>query len=350
MSVSDDWRRTKELFLQALERDPREREALLRAVPDRVLAAEVSSLLVAHEGAGEFIERPRVVGQSGLLEAITGTWAIGRRIGRYKVLRQLGRGTLGSVFQARDEEADEDVALELLAPEVQALVGDAAVAALVARIGELDHPGLARLREAGRTPEGLPYLIAEYVRGTQLPRHADSEDLDVGARLALFRELLDAVAFAHRHGVAHGDIKPRNVLVTADGQVKLIDLGLSSLLAGAVREALGPAPRLPSVTTPYSSPEQVRGEGPGVGSDVWALGALLYELLAGVPPHGAVAQSPDRLRHAILGDDVPAPSEVSGRPLPLALDALVLRLLARDPEKRAASVAEVQAALAALDA
>lgn len=348
MSATDDWRRVKELFLQALERGPREREALLREVPDRVLAAEVSSLLLAHEGAGEFIERPRVVGQSGLLEAITGTWAVGRKIARYKVLRQLGRGTLGSVFQARDVEADEDVALELLAPEVQALVGDEAVAAMVARIAELDHPGLARLREAGRTPEGLPYLIAEYVRGTQLPRHAERARLDLPARLALYRELLAAVRFAHEHGVAHGDVKPRNVLVTPEGTVKLIDLGLSALLAGTVRAALGAEPALPTVTTPYSSPEQVRGEGPSVASDLWALGALLYELLAGTPPHGAEAQAPDRLKHAILGEDVPAPSEVSGRDVPLALDALVLRLLARDPARRPAGVAEVEAALAGL--
>jgi serine/threonine protein kinase len=348
MSVTDDWRKVKELFLQALEREPREREALLSREPDRVLAAEVSSLLEAHEEAGEFIERPRVVGQSGLLEAITGTWAVGRRIGPYKVLRQLGRGTLGSVFQARDVERDEDVALELLAPEVQAFVGDAAVASLVARIGQLEHPALARLREAGRTPEGLPYLVAEYVRGTQLPRHADREELDVPARLALFNELLGAVGFAHRQGIAHGDVKPRNVLVTAEGALKLIDLGLSALLAGAVREALGNHPRLPTVTTPYSSPEQVRGDGPSVASDLWALGALLYELLAGAPPHGTVAQSPDRLKHAILGEDVPAPSEVSGADLPLALDALVLRLLARDPAARPRDVAEVEAALAGL--
>ena len=348
MSTIDDWRRVKELFLQALEREPPEREALLADVSDRVLAAEVSSLLEAHEEAGEFIERPRVVGQSGLLEAITGTWAVGRRIGPFKVLRQLGRGTLGSVFQARDVERGEDVALELLAPEVQAFVGDAAVAALVARIGELDHSALARLREAGRTPEGLPYLVAEYVRGTQLPRYVESQGLGRGERLRLFEQLLAAVAFAHRQGIAHGDIKPRNVLVTAEGSLKLIDLGLSALLAGAVGEALAGTPRQPAVTTPYSSPEQVRGEGPTVASDLWALGALLFELLTGAPPHGAVAQNPDRLKHAILGEDVPVPTEAGAGDLPTALDELVLRLLARDPQRRPRDVEEVQAALAAL--
>jgi serine/threonine protein kinase len=353
MTVVDDWRRVKDLFLQALEREPGEREALLSTVPDKVLAAEVSSLLAAHEEAGEFIQRPRVVGQSGLLEAITGTWAVGRKIGRYKVLRQLGRGTLGAVFQARDEERDEDVALELLAPEVQAFVSDTAVADLVARIGELDHPGLAGLREAGRTPEGLPYLIAEYVRGTQLPRHAEREELGLRERLALFRELLAAVASAHAHGIAHGDIKPRNVLVTSDGRVRLIDLGLSSLLAAPVRAALAAAPaggppRLPAGTTPYSSPEQVRGEAPSVASDLWALGALLYELLVGSPPHGEAAQSPERLKHAILGEDVPAPSEAGAEGVPLELDALAVKLLARDPARRPASVRDVDAALAAL--
>ena len=110
MSATEDWRRIKDLFLQALERGPREREALLSGEPDRAIAAEVSSLLTAHEEAGQFIEKPRVVGQSGLLEAITGTWAVGRRVGPYKVLRHLGRGTLGSVFQARHLERDEDVA------------------------------------------------------------------------------------------------------------------------------------------------------------------------------------------------------------------------------------------------
>ena len=347
MSVTDDWRRIKDLFLQALEREPQERAALLSGLPARD-AAEVSSLLSAHDSAGGFIDQPRVLGQSGLLEAITGTWAVGRRIGPYEVLRQLGRGTLGSVFQARDVERGEDVALELLAPEVQALVSEAAVAAMVARIGELDHPALARLREAGRTPEGLPYLIAEYVRGVHLPRWAERRGLDLPARLALFRELLAAVAFAHRRGIAHGDIKPRNVLVTGGGTLRLIDLGLSALLADAVREALGGAARLPTVTTPYASPEQVRGDGPSVASDVWALGALLYELLAGAPPHGALAQSPDRLKQAILEEDVPAPTEAGAAGVVPELDALVLRMLAREPQRRPRSVEEVDAALARL--
>ena len=334
--MTDDtgFKRVKDLFLQALEREGRDREALLRGVEDPAVAAEVSSLLSAHEAAGEFIERPRVVGQSGLLEAITGTWAVGRRIDRYQVTRQLGRGSLGIVFQARNVEGGDDVALELLAPEVQALVGGDAVAGLVRRVGELEHPHLARLVATGRTPEGLPWLAAEYVRGTPLTQYADRAALPVVARLALFRQLLAALSYAHQAGLVHGDLKPRNVPVTPQGEVRLIDLGLSALLAGVVRSTLPAGARLPSATTPYSSPEQVRGEELTAASDLYSAGALLYELLVGQPPHGAVAQSAEGLRRAILGHQAERPSAAAVAPV--VVDAGVGSLAARWPEQMAA--------------
>ena len=380
MSDASAFKRIKDLFLQALEREGRERDALLRdELPE--VRAEVGSLLSAHAAAGEFIERPRVVGQSGLLEAITGTWAVGRRIGRYQVLRQLGRGSLGMVFQARDLEGGDDVALELLAPEVQALVGDEAVAELDRRAGGLDHPHLARLLAAGRSPEGLPWLAAEYVRGTPINAWADRRGLGVGERVALFGQLLSALGYAHGLGLVHGDLKPRNVPVTTEGAVRLVDLGLSALLAGAVRRARrdGARPdgaRPPAATTPYSSPEAVRGEPLTAASDLYSAGALLYELLVGQPPHGAVAQSPRALERAILGHEAVAPSRAAVAPVVVdagvgsfaahwpeqmaarrgvdpgglarqlePLDGIVLRLLAKDPAARPASAEEVAQAL-----
>ena len=376
MSDAAGFKRIKDLFLQALEREGRDREALLRDEAPEV-RAEVGSLLSAHEAAGEFIERPRVVGQSGLLEAITGTWAVGRRIGRYQVLRQLGRGSLGMVFQARDLEGGDDVALELLAPEVQALVEDEAVAELDRRAGELDHPHLARLLAAGRSAEGLPWLAAEYVRGTPITAWADRRGLGVGERVALFGQLLAALGYAHGLGLVHGDLKPRNVPVTAEGAVRLVDLGLSALLAGAVRRAAPEGVRPPAATTPYTSPEAVRGEALTAASDLYSAGALLYELLVGQPPHGAVAQSPRALERAILGHEAVPPSraalapvvvdsgvgsfaerwpeQVAARrgadPAGLArrlepLDEHVLRLLAKDPAARPPSAEEVARALA----
>ncbi|HVS01807.1 MAG TPA: serine/threonine-protein kinase [Thermoanaerobaculia bacterium] len=379
MAASDDWRRIKDLFLQALERDPKEREGFLGRVGDESLRAELGSLLEAHEEAGEFIARPRVVGQSGLLEAITGNWALGRRMGPYRITRQLGRGSLGSVFAARDEEQGSDVAIELLSPEAQTVVGPEAVRDLVARVQRVASPALARLLDSGVTAEGLPYLVAERVRGVPLDQHCDRQRLPVAARLALFDELLAAVAAAHREGLVHTDLKPRNVVVDEAGALRLLDLGLSSLLAGqlaAVR--VGPLPR---ATTPYSSPEQVRGEEPTVASDLWALGALLYELLTGHPPHGEGSLSPDALKRSILSGTPEPPSQAVRRPLHApdpggglrlvataeelaarrdsdpqrlvaglagGLEELLLAMLAADPARRPESVAAVRQRLRAL--
>ena len=376
MTDAAAFKRIKDLFLQALEREGRERDALLRDEAPEV-REEVGALLSAHEAAGEFIERPRVIGQSGLLEAITGTWAVGRRIGRYQVLRPLGRGGLGMVFQARDLEGGDDVALELLAPEVQALVGDEAVAELDRRTAELAHPHLARLLAAGRSGEGLPWIAAEYVRGIPITAWADRQGLGVGERVTLFRQLLSALGYAHDQGLVHGDVKPRNVPVTPEGVVRLVDLGLSALLAAAVRRSRPEGARPPSATTPYSSPESVRGEPLAPPSDLYSAGALLYELLVGQPPHGAVAQSPRNLERAILGREAVAPSSAALAPVVVdagvgslaarwpeqmaarrgtdpsvlarqlePLDGLVLRLLAKDPADRPASAGEVARELA----
>jgi len=213
----------------------------------------------------------------------------GRRIDHYEVLRELGLGGMGSVYLAMrtDDVYRKPVALKV----VRAEVGSHEVIKrfrLERRIlAELDHPNLARLLDGGTTPEGLPYFVMDYVDGLPIDTYCDQHQLSVAERLNLFRSVCTAVEYAHRHGVAHRDLKPGNILVTAEGLVKLLDFGIAGLLgAGAEEPAAQITPTGMRLMTPeYASPEQVRGETAGIASDIYSLGVVLYELLTGHRPY-----------------------------------------------------------------
>ncbi len=273
-----------------------------------------------------------------------------RQIGPYRVLRRLGAGGFSVVYLAEEEGEGfrRQVAVKLLAgvpggPLVRRFAAETRI------LAGLEHPGIARFHTAGRAEDGTAYLVLEYVEGTDLLTHCRERRASLGERLRLFAAVLDAVDYAHRSLVVHRDLKPSNILVTLDGQPKLLDFGIAALLDPADGVALGETATLFRAFTPaYASPEQLRGERVTTASDVYSLGVVLYELLAGVRPHAA-SNFQDELARGFHAVEPEPPStaarrrpEVEGaldaRQLEGDLDAIVLKALRDDPAARYTSV------------
>jgi serine/threonine-protein kinase len=222
-------------------------------------------------------------------------------------------------------------------------------------LANLNHPGTARLLDGGSTPEGVPYLVMEYVDGVPIDEYAGAHNLSLEKRIALVREVCDAVAFAHRHLIVHRDLKPANILVTESGQPKLLDFGIAKFLGDSEPGATRAGERL--LTPEYASPEQIRGEPVTTASDVYSLGVLLYRLLTGRSPYRAAEgaggiekavceQQPSRPSTAVARDEPdgePPTPEASRRSRRLRgdLDNIVLKALRKEPERRYASVGEL---------
>ncbi|HEY1305720.1 MAG TPA: protein kinase [Vicinamibacterales bacterium] len=277
------WESLSPLLDRALDLDPDARATFLRSLPagDPFVTRALRDLLHEHERvlASDFLETSPVVDEIPCSLR-------GHRVGAYTLERALGMGGMGTVWLARrsDGRFEASVAVKL----VNLSVLDATARERFAREGSvlarLAHPHIAQLFDAGITAAGQPFLVLEYVKGTRIDEYADAHRLDVRGRLALFKQVADAVAHAHTNLVVHRDLKPSNILVTDEGQVKLLDFGIAKLLRD---ESLGQdltSPTAPPLTLRYAAPEQVGNAPVSTATDVYALGVLLYELLGGRHP------------------------------------------------------------------
>lgn len=297
------------------------------------------------------VDRERVAALRATLGVVgelagTASQPVPARIASYRVEREIGRGGCGVVYEAWQENPPRRVALKLLR-ELDA--GDPTLRVRFEReahaLGRLAHPRIAAIYEAGRTAAGLPFIAMELIHGPSMVEFARARQLGVRGRVELVRDVCDAVQHAHRHGVIHRDLKPSNVLVDAERGVVVVDFGLARLrdAASGVTEAgsmLG--------TLQYMSPEQARGEHELVDerSDVYALGALLHELVVGSPPHDLRGLSPSEAARVVAqARPVLARGAVSG--LDRDLETIVLHALERDREQRYQSVEMLAADLAA---
>ncbi len=273
----------------------------------------------------------------------------GAHVGPYRLVREIGRGGMATVWLAHREGApiedpEDFVALKL--PHVSARRNDSAERLERERaiLAALDHPGITKLLDAGIDAQGLPFLVLAYVKGEPIDDHCRRQGVDLRARLGLFVQAASAVAYAHRRQVLHRDLKPANVLVTADGTVRLLDFGIATLLCDewSVESALTRHSGRP-LTLEYASPEQLRGEPAGIASDVYSLGVMLYELLCAARPHRCEGRS-QALFEAHATTAVPRrPSEVAAEPalrqaLHGALDAIVMKALRKPACERYRSV------------
>jgi len=269
----------------------------------------------------------------------------GEQIGPYRLIRELGTGGMGVVWLAErvDGLITRPVALKL----PHGAWKRAGLAERMAReraiLATLTHPNVAHLYDAGLASDGQPYLAIEYVEGRRIDTFCDEQSLDVKARLRLFAQVADAVAYAHGKLVVHRDLKPANILVSADGRVRLLDFGIAKLLEDGethdtrVTELSGRA-----LTPDYASPEQLRGEPLTIASDVYSLGVVLYELLCGQRPYKLTRDSRGALEDAILQTEPAAPSSAvpaaRRRELRGDLDTIALKALKKKPEERYATV------------
>jgi len=282
--TSERWGEIKAVLAGVLETDPGERSATLDRLchDDAELRREVEALLVYEEKADRVLNTVDAPGASLRAEV-----PLPEAIGPYRVLRELGHGGMGVVYlgERADGQYRKQVAIKLITSGR----GDSGTARRFRRerqiLAQLEHNGIARLLDGGATAGGQPYFVMEYVEGRPLVAYCDGERLGIAARLRLFLEVCDAVAYAHRQLVVHRDLKPGNILVTRDGTPKLLDFGLGHVLNAESGEEETTLTGFPLLTPAYASPEQVRGEPYTVSSDVYSLGVILYELLSGRRPY-----------------------------------------------------------------
>lgn len=345
------------LFEQALALPTNERAAFLAQNCDgeTELKKEVESLLDSHASAGDFLAGPGAQLPADVFNEIGRAAVAGQRIGPYRIVRELGRGGMGSVYLAEraDQQYEKQVAIKLIKRgmdtdsvlrhfrnERQILAG-------------FDHPNIARLFDGGTTPEGLPYFVMEYVAGTPIDQYCREHDLPLRERLKLFLEVCGAVTYAHRRTVIHRDLKPSNVLLTSDGIPKLLDFGIAKVLqAGEGEESLMTVAGARAMTPEYASPEQVRGDPVTTASDVYSLGVVLYELLTGISPYRITSRAPREVERAVTETEPVRPSAAFDQQKESAspartnnqkllrgdLDNILLMALRKEPARRYQSV------------
>ena len=354
--MSVDMKKVDDVFYRAQQCPMEDRDEFLvkECAGNSELREEVESLLAAAERfSDDFLEEPLPHEEKPLLD---------RRIGFFHVLEEIGRGGMGRVYLAeRDDDLEQKVAIKVLKWGID--TGEIMRRFRRERriLAKLEHPYIARFLDGGTTGDGLPYLVMEHIRGEPIHRYCQARELDLQAKLELFRKVCSAVQFAHQNLVIHRDLKPGNVLVTEDGTPKLLDFSIAKLVPPILDGAPMSAPSIVTVdgfhpmTLAYASPEQVRGEPVNTTSDVYSLGVLLYRLLTGVQPYRKSSESTAlELAQAICEEEATKPSTAArqhgdrperGRRLALRLmgdlDSILLKALEKDPGRRYASVEQL---------
>jgi len=342
------WKREQELFQAALAVEPDARVDFLAqaAGDDPSLAEAVLRLLQSDEKASAFFRSLPLPKSPGSSSPKPMQVAVGRHIGPYRVLGEIGHGGMGAVYRAirDDDQYQKQVAIKLVRGE---LGSDYLIERFKAErqiLANLEHPNIARLIDGGTTEEGWPYFSMEYVEGEPIERYCAARDLSLRQRLELFQIVCSALQYAHQRLVIHRDLKPSNILVTQEGSPKLLDFGIAKLLSAEGADA-PPLTAMPLMTPDYASPEQVRGELITTASDVYSLGLILYELLARKRAYELKTRSPEEVARVVGQFEPSRPSAVApraiSRQLAGDLDTIVLKALRKEPERRYASVQEL---------
>lgn len=339
--------RIAELFDEALSLPESGRAAYLDAVCSGApeVRREVESLLSAYADSDGFLDRPDAEQIAALIAA--GERApLPVRVGPYRIVRELGHGGQGRVLlgERADGHFEQRVAVKVIRAE---WATPDAVARFVRErqiLARLRHPAIATLFDGGVTADGQPWFAMECVEGSSITAYANAHALGIDERLRLFMAVAAAVDHAHRQQIVHRDLKPSNILVTADGSVKLVDFGIAKPLADVGEAVTHTATRV--LTPEYAAPEQVRGEAVTAASDIYALGAVLYELLSGRRVHRLATHSPLEIAAVVCDREPEPPSRAAletapgvARALRGDLDAIVLKALRKEPARRYASVA-----------
>ena len=340
--TAERWRQIREVLYAAAEKEPGDRAQFLgeSCGEDSELRLEVERLLAALDQSGSFLEPGSPVGRD----------LSGDKIGPYLILEQAGQGGMGTVYRAvRDDDYHQQVAIKLVKRDLETDI-------LLARFRQerqvlalLNHPNIARLLDGGTTADARPYLVMEWVDGAPITEYCRSRNLLLRRRLELFLSVCHAVAHAHGNLVVHRDLKPSNILITPEGVPKLLDFGIAKIVSpdtspdGAAMTMAGAL----ALTPEYASPEQVRGEPATTATDIYSLGAVLYELLSAARPHRFETRTPGEVERVICTGNVLRPSVAAGagglaaRELRGDLDNIVLKALEKDRSRRYSHVEEL---------
>jgi serine/threonine-protein kinase len=349
--VGSQDREAMALFSESLDQPESERKDWLmsRCGANQALRAAVLRLLEADRRSGAFLEcSPH--------SAIN---RVGERLGAYELISELASGGMSTVYRARrvDGTYRHDVAIKLFRAHHMDTSARRRFDAERQILASLEHPNIARIIDGGTAADGTPYVAMELVEGLPITRYCERQRLDLAERLKLFGKVCDALAFAHRRGIVHRDIKPGNVLISEAGDPKLIDFGIAKVLSPEALDLELPETRIEQrpLTPEYASPEQLTGQAIGMPSDVYSMGVMLYELVTGQRPYQISALSPAEAERVVLGTLPADPSQavVRGRDaLPAGLegagqlrerlrgdiDRIVMTAMRREPVERFASV------------
>ena len=395
--IPADWNRVKELFQTALDLEPSLRAAFLAEnCQNEQIRKEVEALLRDYHDAGNFLndpilnrvwEGPSIEGSfdsknpCAPFTTVSETEAVepmaGRRLGAYKIVRRIGQGGMAAVFLATraDYEYQKQVAIKLVQPGLDSRELLSRFRNERQTLADLDHPNIVKLLDGGSTPDGLPFLVMDYVEGTPVDDYCDRHKLCVDDRLRLFSKVCEAVQYAHQKSIVHRDLKPSNILVTDDGTPKVLDFGIAKVLSppSSDKALLLTQTRTRCMTPAYASPEQMRGNSITTATDVYSLGVVLYELLSGHRPYRLKENTPVEIERAICEQEPEPPStaisrvesEITSNGVPVTktpelvsetregapeklrrhlrgdLDNIVLKALQKEPDRRYASVEEL---------
>ncbi len=334
------WTKIEQLFAEALARPLLARAAFLERScgTDTDLRRELDELLRSHDTAGVLDIVPQATGSTAFQPSL----APGTLVGSWRIENLIGRGGMGEVYAATRVDAafEQRAALKLLRHEaVSQLDRFHAERRILAR---LEHPGIARLLDGGMAADGRPYTVMEYVQGRSLTDYCREPRASLAERLALFAQVCDAVAFAHRNLIIHRDVKPDNILVDAEGAAKLLDFGIAKLLDVAASPNDSHTTIAP-FTPDYAAPEQLTGQPVTTATDIYALGVLLFELLTDERPLRMRGLPSTQAMQLLLDRTAPSPSRIaqakSNAPVPARLlvgdlDAIVAKCLRKEPTHR----------------
>ncbi|MDQ4120391.1 MAG: protein kinase [Acidobacteriota bacterium] len=357
-----EWKKLNEIFAVAIELDAAAQSNFLRQIDDVNLRCEAEAILAAsNKAAGKNFLSADVFAKGAQILANEENSSRNGRIGRYKIIREIGRGGMGAVYEAAREDFQQTVAIKIIK---RGMDTDEIIRRFERErqvLATLNHPFIARLLDGGATDDGLPFLVMEYVEGLPVTEFCERNMLGIEERLALFRKVCAAVSYAHQNLIIHRDIKPSNILVTKEGEPKLLDFGIAKLLnpdkAGGTTET-----GFRMLTPEYASPEQIRGGRVTTASDVYSLGVLLFELLTAQKPYRITSRNAAEIIRAVCDTLPERPSSVVSRPflksddatdknkqratndgrrtksLKGDLDNIVLKSLRKEPENRYSSV------------
>ncbi len=331
------WAQLKPILEKALTLDPENKEAYLKEAcsGDPKLHAEAIRML-ANESELTF-EWPPAFWFAGKAS----TCQEGQLLGRYKLIKEIGRGGMGTVFLAErvDGEYDQKVAIKILqdgrtsAALVQKLRNERQI------LASLKHPNIVNILDGGSTDQGIPFIVMEYVDGKSITDYIEEQQLGLNQKLHLFQKLCDVISFAHQKLIIHRDIKPSNILITRSGEIKLLDFGIAKIL-NTQDQTFQETQQL-FITPEYASPEHIKGQPLGMSSEVYSLGILFYQILTGINPFTTTSGSLSSWLEVICEYNPPPPSKQIQKINPKLdsdLDHICLKALRKDPKERYHSV------------